>query len=260
MNQLPENQSLGQAAPEFLSYAATPYARFVAESQNLLFRRNFLTFFNLFIVLILYPAAAIYGAGSDPLSLLRNLDSGTRMFLLVSTIVVQWIIFGFNYAAIYLEETGLAGIGFRGFRLVHLAWVVAFLLASNLLLSGVAWVLGQLGYPMAGEVGMLIPNDPTGQVVWFLVALTAGICEEVAFRGYLMTRIRLLFRLNSWWIPTILSAVSFGICHTYQGLPGFIVITVYGALFSLLYIRTGSIWPCVIAHFFQDFSALFFPH
>ena len=260
MNQLPENRDLGQATPEFLSYVTTPFARFVTDSHNLRFRKNFMTYVSLTILLILYPALAVIGAGEDPLALLRNLDHSMLMFLLVSTIVIQWFIFGINYASIYLEETGLAGIGFRGFRLVHLAWVVAFLLASNLLLSGLAWVLGQLGYPMAGEVGLLIPTDPTGQVVWFFVALTAGICEEVAFRGYLMTRLRLLFKLNSWWIPTILSAVSFGICHTYQGLPGFIVITVYGALFSILYIRTGSIWPCIIAHFFQDFGALFFPH
>jgi membrane protease YdiL (CAAX protease family) len=210
VNQLPENRDLGQATPEFLSYVTTPFARFVTDSHNLRFRSNFMTYVSLTILLILYPALAVIGAGEDPLALLRNLDHSMLMFLLVSTIVIQWFIFGINYASIYLEETGLAGIGFRGFRLVHLAWVVAFLLASNLLLSGLAWVLGQLGYPMAGEVGLLIPTDPTGQVVWFFVALTAGICEEVAFRGYLMTRLRLLFKLNSWWIPTILSAVSFG--------------------------------------------------
>jgi len=219
-----------------------------------------MTYVCLLVLLIGYPLAAVVGAGEDPLALLRNLDQTLLMILLISTIVIQWLIFLLNYGAIYLEQTGLAGVGLRGFRLVHLAWVVAFLLASNLLLSGLAWVLGELGYPMAGEVGLLIPTDPTGQVVWFFVAITAGFCEEVAFRGYLMTRLRLIFKLNSWWLPTLLSAVSFGICHTYQGLPGFIVITVYGALFSLLYIRTGSLWPCIIAHFFQDFGALFFPH
>ena len=56
-----------------------------------------------------------------------------------------------------------------------------------------------------------------------------------------------------------LVAQLFGACHAYQGIPGLIVITVYGALFALLYIRTGRIWPCIIAHFFQDFSALFIP-
>ena len=74
-----------------------------------------------------------------------------------------------------------------------------------------------------------------------------------------MTRLRLLGKTNGWLIPTILSSVVFGACHAYQGLPGFILISVYGLLFALLYIRTGSLWPCVIAHFFQDFGALFFP-
>ncbi len=230
------------------------------ESQNIGFQKSAMTYVNLIVLLLLYPAMAVIGAGEDPLALLRNLDQTMLLILLVSTIVVQWLIYLLNYGGVYLEQTGLAGLGLRGFRLVHIAWAFAFLLASNLVLSGLAWVLGQLGHPMAGEVGLLIPTDPTGQVVWFFVAITAGFCEEIAFRGYLMTRLRLLFKLNSWWIPTVLSAVSFGICHTYQGLPGFIVITAYGLLFSLLYIRTGSLWPCIIAHFFQDFSALFFPH
>ncbi|HWR82135.1 MAG TPA: CPBP family intramembrane glutamic endopeptidase, partial [Candidatus Deferrimicrobium sp.] len=87
----------------------------------------------------------------------------------------------------------------------------------------------------------------------------AGVCEETAFRGYLMTRLRLLGRFRSWAIPTVISAVAFGICHAYQGLPGFIVITAYGVMLSILYIRTGSLWPPIIAHFFQDFAALFVP-
>ena len=79
------------------------------------------------------------------------------------------------------------------------------------------------------------------------------------FRGYLMTRLRLLGKFGGWTIPTIVSAVAFGACHAYQGIPGFIVITCYGVLFALLYIRTGSIWPGILAHFLQDTGALFYP-
>jgi membrane protease YdiL (CAAX protease family) len=112
---------------------------------------------------------------------------------------------------------------------------------------------------MSGEIQFLIPEDATGRVVWVLVSFTAGFCEEVGFRGYLMTRLRLVGRFQSWLVPTIVSALIFGACHAYQGWPGFIILSVYGAMFSLLYIRTGSLWPCVIAHSLQDLGALFFP-
>ena len=70
---------------------------------------------------------------------------------------------------------------------------------------------------------------------------------------------RLVGKLQSWVIPVIVSSVIFGSLHAYQGIPGMIVITAYGILFALLYIRTGSIWPGIFAHFFQDFLALFIP-
>jgi len=179
--------------------------------------------------------------------------------MLVTTIVMQWCVFLLIYVTTYREQTGLAGLGFKYLRLVDFAWGVAFLLASNAVLAGLTWFLGQISLPMPGEISFLIPTDPTGKVVWVAVSATAGICEETAFRGYLMTRLRLMGRFSNWIIPSVVSAVAFGACHAYQGLPGFIVISVYGAMFSLLYIRTGTIWPGIIAHFFQDFTALFIP-
>ena len=211
------------------------------------------------ILLVLYPGISLIGVGEDPSQLLKSLNQEVLIFLLVATILFQWIIFLFNYLATYFENTGLAGIGLSRLRPVDFAWGGAFFLAAWLVLIGLAWLMAQMGLPIPGEVGLLIPTDPFGKVVWVAVSFTAGFCEEVAFRGYLMTRLRLLGRFRSWVVPTVISAVAFGVCHTYQGIPGFILITVYGVLFSLLYIRTGRLWPCIIAHFLQDFGNLFVP-
>ena len=236
------------------------FEQFMLDSNNTRFRRSAMTWFSLVILLVLYPAMSLAGIGEDPSAMLRNMNQGILLFMLIVTVLVQWTIFMFNYAAVYLEGTGLPGIGLKKIRMVDFAWATAFLLAANLLLAGVAWVLAQIGLPMPGEIGNLVPTTLAGKVVWVGVSFTAGFCEEVAFRGYLMTRLRILLKGNNWLVPTIISAVAFGACHAYQGWPGFIVITIYGALFSLLYIRTGSLWPCIIAHFFQDFGALIFPH
>ncbi|MBK7142630.1 MAG: CPBP family intramembrane metalloprotease [bacterium] len=233
--------------------------RFRSDSGNDNFRTVFMTWVSLSILVILYPGISLAGIGEDPTILLKSLDSFMLMLLLVTTIIFQWAIFSVNYLSVRTEGTGLAGIGFTKFRGIYIAWGVAFLLAANLLLAGVAWVLGQIGMPLSGDVIMLVPTDPIGKVVWVMVSITAGVCEETAFRGYLMTRLRLVGRMNSWVIPTIISAVAFGACHAYQGMPGFIAITIYGALFSILYIRTGSIWPGIIAHSLQDLGALIWP-
>ncbi|MGH8014746.1 MAG: CPBP family intramembrane glutamic endopeptidase, partial [Candidatus Zixiibacteriota bacterium] len=207
---------------------------------------------------ILYPLANV-AFTDDPTALLRGLTEETRMILFVATIIIQWFIFTFILGASYTENTGLAGLGFRRLRLLDFFWAAAFFGVAALILSGLAKVLELAGMPMLGEIKFLIPQDSTGRIVWVALSLTAGICEETAFRGYLMTRLRLVGGFQSWLIPTIVSALVFGACHAYQGLPGFIVISVYGALFSLLFIYTRSIWPAIIAHFFQDFIALFIP-
>ena len=234
------------------------FEKFKADSLNSNFRVSRLTWVSLFFLLIVYPGMSV-GFTEDPTEMLKNLNEGTRLFLLISTVILQWLIFLLIYGTSYRERTLLAGLGFKKIRGIDFAWAFAFLLVANLLLSGLAWFLAQIGLPMPGEIAFLIPTDATGRIVWVAVAITAGVCEEAAFRGYLMTRLRLVGKLQGWFIPTIVSAVVFGACHAYQGVPGFIVISTYGLMFSLLYIRTGTIWPGIIAHFFQDFGALFFP-
>jgi len=237
----------------------TELSGYMIESGNVSFQRTALTWLSLGFLLLLYPGVSLIFA-EDPANLKDILTETVVLFTLVATIVVQWVMFLLLFVAVYLERTGLGGLGLNRIRPIHFAWAIAFLLASNLLLSGLAWVLAQVGLPMPGEIGLLIPSDPLGQVVWVAVSITAGICEEVAFRGYLMTRLRILTKAKGWLIPTAISALAFGICHAYQGIPGLIVITVYGVLFSLLYIRTGSLWPGIIAHSLQDVGALFLPH
>ncbi len=233
-------------------------ARFKERFGNLNFRISTLTWVSLLFLIILYPGMSV-GFTDDPTAILKQLNEGLRMVLLVATIFVQWCIFLVIWVTTYREKTFLAGIGVKRIRSVDFAWAIAFLAASNLILTGLAWFLAQIGLPMPGEIGLLIPQDTPGRIVWVAVSFTAGFCEETAFRGYLMTRLRLIWKLQNWVLPTIISSVVFGVCHAYQGIPGFIVISVYGFLFALLYIRTASIWPCVIAHSLQDLSALFFP-
>ena len=236
-----------------------PLSDFLLESGNMAFRRSVMTWISLGFLILFYPGISLAFV-EDPANLADLLTETILLVTLIATIMFQWVMFLMLYVATFLEKTGLRGIGLKKIRGVDFAWAISFLLVANIILTGLAWVLAQVGLPMPGELSLLIPQDPLGRVVWVLVSLTAGFCEETAFRGYLMTRIRILGKTKSWLIPTAVSALAFGICHAYQGIPGLIVITVYGVMFSLLYIRTGSLWPGIIAHSLQDVMALFFPH
>ncbi len=238
--------------------ASDPFQRFKERWGNSNFRVSTMTWVSLLILIIGYPGLSA-GFGEDPTEVLRNLNEGFRIVLLIGTILILWTVFLILWIATYRENTLLAGVGLKRIRVVDLAWAIAFLAFSFAFLTFLGWLLAQIGLPLAGELGMLIPEDAAGRIVWVAVSFSAGFCEEVAFRGYLMTRLRLLFKLDNWVIPVVVSSAVFGICHAYQGLGGPILIGTYGLLFALLYIRTGTLWPGIIAHTFQDLLALFLP-
>ena len=235
-------------------------AEFKRKTGNEKFRRSFLTWFNLVLLLVIYPIVSLSGMKEDPSVLLRGLTQGMLMFMLIVTVIFEWSIFGVNWLGAYMEGTGLRGLGLPRIKLLDFAWAAAFYLAANLILSLLASALAKVGLEIPGDVGLLIPTTTGGKLFWVVVAATAGVCEEVAFRGYLMTRLRLTFHLKSWVIPVIIASLAFGSAHGYQGLGGMILISVYGLMFASLFIYTGRLWPCIIAHFLQDVLNLFIPH
>ena len=234
-------------------------ARFRISTGNEAFRVSPMTWFNLLILLVAYPAMQLAGGGESTTSMFKSMNEGVLAFMLVFTILILWTVFLLNYAGVYFEGTGLLGLGLKKIRTVDFAWGGAFFVAAYAIMAGLAWVLAQIGLPMPGEIALLIPKDPLGKFIWVGVSFTAGFCEEIAFRGYLLTRLRLVGKLKSWVVPVVISSVVFGACHAYQGWPGFILISIYGAMFALLYIRTGSLWPCIIAHSLNDLGALIIP-
>lgn len=234
-----------------------PFTRFKIESGNSRFKTHWLTYVST-VILLLFVGQGLMG---DQTHLLKSLEGNETMKILVYvfTIIFQWIICGVILLAVKMEQTGVNGIGLVKLRGIDFAWGVALLLMLFVVGLLSSLVLTALGMPPKGEVQFLLPTEWPGRILWVLVSFTAGFCEEVLFRGYIMTRIRLAGRFKSWVVPTLISALAFGFPHIYQGVPGFLTITVLGVLFSIVYIRTGSLWPCIIAHFFLDFVAIIIP-
>lgn len=241
------------------TFAESGGGRFEDEFHTGGFRYSMLTWITLTILLVLYPLQSFV---VDPGEFLTNLNEGVRLVVYWSSIFFLWGVFGVIALTTIRERTSLIGIGFVPLRRIDFAWGIAGIGAMYVIASGLTWLLASTGIEAlkpAGEIALLLPESTAGRLAWVLLSITAGVCEEAAFRGYLMTRLRILTRARSWALPVLISAVAFGACHAYQSLSGMIVVTTLGIAFGLLYIRTRSIWPGVIAHFFIDFLNLFIP-
>ncbi len=75
------------------------------------------------------------------------------------------------------------------------------------------------------------------------VALVAGICEELMFRGVVFTAFAQRMPV---WSAAILSGLAFGIAHVDQW--SLAALFVVGVGLALLYSQTRSLWPNMVAH------------
>jgi sodium transport system permease protein len=79
-------------------------------------------------------------------------------------------------------------------------------------------------------------------LVWLVIGLTPALCEELFFRGLVLSGLR---RLGPWQ-AILACALLFGLAHSsvYRLVPTFFI----GLLLSWLVWKTGSIWTSIVAH------------
>jgi membrane protease YdiL (CAAX protease family) len=95
-----------------------------------------------------------------------------------------------------------------------------------------------------GDAAPLLPADDREQRIFRVLAITAGVCEELLFRGYL---IWYLAAATGRWPAMLLGTLVFGAAHLYQGRTGAIKSAVVGLVLGALYLGTGSlVWPMVL--------------
>ena len=124
----------------------------------------------------------------------------------------------------------------------------AFWIVSAGLLVILGWLLRVAEHRPSME--FILPHSASEITVWIALSITAGICEETVFRGYLQRQFMALTKS----VPAgiLLSAAAFGAAHAYQGFRMVILIALYGAMFGILAHWRGSVRPGMIAHAWQD--------
>lgn len=79
--------------------------------------------------------------------------------------------------------------------------------------------------------------------VWLGAAAVAPVCEELCFRGWVLTALRTRYRTGA---ALALSGLLFAVVHLDP--VRFTAVFALGALYAWLAWRSGSLWPSVVAH------------
>jgi membrane protease YdiL (CAAX protease family) len=98
----------------------------------------------------------------------------------------------------------------------------------------------------------ILPHSRREMLHFSAVALTAGICEEVLYRGFLIWYLALLVPLP---VAVGVAALLFGMAHAYQGARGVIQTGLVGLGLAVLYVLSGSLWLPMALHAFVDLNS-----
>jgi membrane protease YdiL (CAAX protease family) len=176
-----------------------------------------------------------------------------RIYGYLLVIGIEWFIFAFIWFGLRVQRvpfSSLFGEISTKIRkiLLDIGIALLFLVAANIVLSLLGALLRVSQHNDA--IKQLIPQTPLEIAVYLLVTLTAGICEETIFRGYLQRQFT--FLTGSVAAGALIQGIVFGLAHAYQGWKMILIIAVYGCMFGALALWRRSLRPGIIAHFLQD--------
>jgi membrane protease YdiL (CAAX protease family) len=174
-----------------------------------------------------------------------------RMSLYREAILLQWSLTAFVLALWWQQRRGLHDLGLTVapswglvVALVGVATAIVIVLRQRTQILSSDEALARVRSQVA-HVERLLPRSAE-ELNWFYrVSITAGICEEVLYRGYV------IWYLGHWMGPLgamIGSALVFGCGHMYQGVRGMLATGIVGLVLGGLYLFTGTIYVGMVVH------------
>jgi membrane protease YdiL (CAAX protease family) len=175
----------------------------------------------------------------------------------LSAIFMDWALLYYCWAGVHRfggNIKTLSGHRWTSWKhvLTDLAIVLPFWALWEGAALGVRWLLarGPVQACAAKTVASLLPQSPLEIVIFVGVSITAGICEEMAFRGFLQ---RQLHAFSGNIVVAILGqGLVFGLFHSYQGWTNVIVISVLGVLYGFLAAWRKNLGANIVAHAWSD--------
>jgi len=212
------------------------------------------------IILVGYPLWDYYVSWPRAKARLDSGDPGARTHLYRSALAVQWLAAAVIVAlwAVRLRSPELLWLQMPtpGWRLY--TTIVVMILAAGLMAAqaiGAARASDDIRAALRPKLGYAIPILPRTRTErrWFVaLSITAGVCEELIYRGFVVWALEPW--LGLWWASAA-GVVGFGAAHAYLGKPGVVRATIAAAVFSASVLALGSLYPAMFLHAVIDLGA-----
>jgi membrane protease YdiL (CAAX protease family) len=182
----------------------------------------------------------------------------TKLIFYGRIVCFQWLLVGAMLVVIRRHGLSVANVGERLGDADLTFGVTGVLLLVLAVVSAIVLMRrrhGRPGGPTAtvGRLQKLVPAFGLEMTVFVVVCLTAGVCEELLYRGWLVNFLRAA--TGSAWAAVVVSAVLFGIGHAYQGTWAMLRTAFVGLQLAILFVAVGSLIPGQVLHAGVDLLA-----
>jgi CAAX protease family protein len=148
----------------------------------------------------------------------------------------------------------LGRLGLRGFQPSAFGWMFAVL--GTYYVGAIAFsaiVLKPEQEDIGKELGVCNPGIGIAIFAVLSIVVLAPVAEEIFFRGFFFAGLRQRWSL---WPSALLSGAIFGLVHAPTGPTAAIPLAGLGVGLAWLYNKTGSLYPCILAHFLNNAIAI----
>jgi len=134
-------------------------------------------------------------------------------------------------------------------------------IAGALTMAAFQWLnlrrVGRISLEARGPVQVLaeriLPQSTVELLPYLALAITAGLCEEFLYRGFVMA-VLVSAGLPSWAV-VLISSVLFGLAHSYQGRGGVVMTLFVGLILGTSRMAYDSLVPAIVWHTAVDVVA-----
>ena len=183
---------------------------------------------------------------------------GHNVFHIVPNEVIVLCVLGL--VSVRLRDGGWSAMGLNRPQLWWRVFLIALVAAGTRLLLGQFVIEPVTGFFWPAPTAPRLANEITGNLKIALLALLlvwtfAAFGEEIAYRGYLLTRAADIGRRSTiaYWLGIVAVSVLFGYGHYYKGPSGVIDSGIAGLILGIAYMLAGrNLWVCIFTHGFID--------
>ena len=169
-----------------------------------------------------------------------------------SSIAILWILGTISWL-VGTRTDGLAAIGITFLAPApFIAWTLGLTAAGLGVIVAFRQIAVALRFRESPLLRALLPRTADERSVFAILAIAAGVGEEVAYRGY---AIPVLIPVVGPVGALLLTSAVFGVLHVYQGALGILRATAMGATLAGGFLLSGSLLPAMIAHTLIDLLA-----